>query len=301
MTEPDFNTSHDPLYAKVEQVSPLIRRITAKNANVFTFKGTGTYIVGTKSVAVIDPGPKDKKHIRALAKALKECEVSHILVTHTHRDHSPGARMLQKKTGGIICGFGPHPPESEDIEGDEEPGDREFLPDKFLAHGDFVVGQDWTIEALHTPGHISNHLCFVFREEQALFSGDHVMGWSTSIIPPPNGSLEDYLDSLRLLLDRDEVIYWPTHGAGISNPQDYVKQLLEHREKRSQQILECISGGPKTIPEIVSIIYADYPKELHKPAGRSVLAHLIYLEQQLMAGSDTTLEPEPKYFLPGQG
>ena len=300
-----FNTNHSPPYDKAEQVSPLVRRITAKNPGKFTFKGTGTYIVGDESVAVIDPGPDDIQHISNLAAELKGKRLTHILVTHTHRDHSPAAAALQAEAGGIICGFGPHPKETELLDtsgaGDikktnspdsassdtlEESGDLNFMPEKFLGHQEILVGKGWTFECLYTPGHISNHLCFVLYEEKTIFTGDHIMGWSTSIIPPPAGNLEDYLESLKLLINRTEDTYLPTHGPAIKNGRAYAKSLLEHRENRNTQILDCVKKGAATIPEVVKIIYKDYPEELHKPAERSVWAHLIYLHKNREVGCD---------------
>lgn len=303
----EFSTQHDVEYGVTEQVSPLIKRITANNPGKFTFKGTGTYIVGRDSVAVIDPGPDNNAHIDALSKELEGKEVTHILITHTHRDHCPAVPALKERVGGLVCGFGPHPKEDappieksqskekdEDANEDsEESGDLNFMPEKFLGNGDTLIGKDWTIESLYTPGHISNHLCFAFHEEKAIFTGDHIMGWSTTIIPPPDGNLEDYFLSLELLAGRDEEIYYPTHGGAITNPKEFVKELIEHRKNRNNQILDCLQTADNkemTIPEIVSIIYKDYPEELHKPAQKSVLAHLIYLQQKKLI----TCEGQPR-------
>lgn len=295
---PEFSTDHQPEYGVAEQVSPLIKRVTANNPGKFTFKGTGTYIVGTNPVAVIDPGPKDDSHIDALCSELEGVVVSHILVTHTHTDHSPAALVLKKNTGGVLCGFGPHPQyesqeaiikdtktkntktKSDAEEDEEESGDISFIPERFLANGEIIVGNGWTMESIYTPGHISNHLCYAFNEEKAIFTGDHIMGWSTTIIPPPNGNLEDYFDSLRLLTQRSEETYWPTHGGPIKNPKRFVEDLIAHREQRNSEIIGCLQGTDKdkmSIPEIVSHIYKDYPEELHKPAARTILAHMIYL------------------------
>ncbi len=308
-----FNTDHHPKYRKAEQVSPLIKRITARNKSSFTFTGTGTYIVGQNSVAVIDPGPYKRLHVNAIWKEVKNKEVSHILITHTHPDHSPATKLLMKRLkkatqkagkelATIVCGFGPHPalPESkkesrgnenenrgnkkEQKKNQEESGDLDFMPDKFLTDGEVIQGNGWTIEAIHTPGHISNHLCFALKEESAIFTGDHIMGWSTSIIPPPDGSLLDYFNSCKKLLERKEikagnenVIYYPTHGAPISNPKTFTQELVKHREMRNEQIIDCLKSGQMTIEEMVAIIYVEHPKRLHKAAARSVLAHMIYL------------------------
>lgn len=306
---PEFSTDHNPKYHIAEQVSPLIKRITAKNPNKFTFKGTGTYIVGKNPVAVIDPGPKDDSHIEALCSELKDVEVSHILITHTHSDHSPAASTLKEKVGGTLCGFGPHPAnDSGQIkkgktgEDEEESGDLDFLPERFLGHGEIVVGNNWTMECLYTPGHISNHLCFAFQEENAIFTGDHIMGWSTTVLPPPDGNLEDYFESLKLLTKRGETTYWPTHGGPIKNPQEYINSLIAHREERNVQILDCLKTDDNktrkvSIPEIVKVIYKDYPEELHKPAAKTILAHMIYLVQRKQVVCEEQPNPDSKFWI----
>lgn len=273
-------------YAQVSGLSPLVRRVIAQNPSAFTFHGTGTYIIGHgENVAVIDPGPDDPAHIEALLRNLDGETVSHILITHTHRDHSPGAALLQARTGAPTYGFGPHPP-AQVVGGVvvEEGGDHDFTPDHILTEGDVVRGGGWTITALHTPGHISNHLCFALHEEKALFSGDHVMGWSTTVISPPDGNMTDYYTSLDKLLPRDDVRYYPTHGAPIDalstghSPQHFVRELIKHRQAREVQILDCLTkNGPQTIPQMVVVMYAEVPKYLHPAAARSVLAHLIHM------------------------
>ena len=304
---PDFSTDHHPKYGVAEQVSPLIKRITCNNADKFTFKGTGTYIIGTKSVAVIDPGPLDTDHIDALCLELEGTEVSHILITHTHNDHSPASKILKERVGGVLCGFGPHPKDNsvkDNTNGSstnsEESGDVDFMPDQFLSHKEIINGDGWTIESLHTPGHISNHLCFALKEENSMFTGDHIMGWSTTIIPPPNGNLEDYFNSLKLLLERDETTYWPTHGGPINNPIKFVQELIAHRENRNIQIIDCLKNTRKKklpISKIVKNVYKGYPKELRKPAARSVLAHLIYLNQKNLVNCDETPQADSKFWI----
>lgn len=268
----------DFAYGRVDRLSPLIRRVIAPNPGPFTFHGTGTYIVGNGEVAVIDPGPDLPAHLDALAAALRGERVSHILITHTHRDHSPAARALQALTGAPTLGFGPHP-----VSGDgrqvEEGGDLDFRPDIVVGDGDVMAGAGFTFEALHTPGHISNHLCFALREERALFSGDHVMGWSTSVISPPDGNMRDYFASLARLLERTDRLYYPTHGAPIPEPQAFVRAYIAHREERERQIAACLSEGPRTIPAMVEIMYREVPRNLHGAAGRSVLAHLIHMRE----------------------
>jgi glyoxylase-like metal-dependent hydrolase (beta-lactamase superfamily II) len=272
-------------YGTVSGLSPLVRRVIAKNPSAFTFHGTGTYIIGHKdSVAVIDPGPDDPAHVEALLDSLAGESVSHILVTHTHRDHSPGAALLKARTGAPTYAFGPHP-QPQGGPAVEEGGDHDFMPDHLLQDGDVLQGKGWTVSALHTPGHISNHLCFGLHEEKALFSGDHVMGWSTTVISPPDGSMTDYYASLNRLLPRDDVRYYPTHGAPIDalstghSPQHFVRELIGHRAAREAQIMECLKAGPQTIPQMVGAMYADVPKYLHPAAARSVLAHLLHMVQ----------------------
>ncbi len=272
----------DFAYGHVAEISPLVRRVVAKNPSAFTFHGTGTYIIGRGQVAVIDPGPDDPAHIEALLAGLAGETVSHILITHTHRDHSPGAALLQQRTGAPTYAFGPHPVPRGGL-AVEEGGDHDFRPDFLLADGENVAGAGWTMTALHTPGHISNHLCFALEEEAALFSGDHVMGWSTTVISPPDGNMTDYYASLTKLLPRSERVYYPTHGAAINAsttgiaPQEFVQRLIRHREAREAQILACLAAGPQSIPAMVENMYAEVPRYLHGAAGRSVLAHLIHM------------------------
>ena len=286
-----YDTDHSPAYGEAVQVAPLVQRVTAPNPSPFTFTGSGTYIVGRRRVAVIDPGPDDAGHVAALLRALAGRTVTHICVTHTHSDHSPASRPLAAATGAPILGFGPHPPaDAADTAAPagEEPGDWDFVPDAALAHGDVVAGDGWTLECLHTPGHISNHLCFALAEERAVLTGDHVMGWSSTIIPPPDGNLGDYLRSLEVLIGRGErdQVYWPTHGPPIAAPLQYARALLAHRHRRTEQILACLRDGPATIPALVARMYTDTPAVLHPAAERSVLAHLIHLTEQGRVGAE---------------
>ena len=264
-------------YGRADSVAPLVRRVIARNPSAFTFHGTGTYIVGRGRVAVIDPGPDIPEHVDALRKALAGETVTHILITHTHRDHSPAAAELKALTGAPTLGFGPHPtrPGSEEV---EEGGDRLFVPDRRMTEGDVVAGPGWTIDAIHTPGHISNHLCFGLREAKALFSGDHVMGWSTTVVSPPDGNMTHYMASLNKLLARDDQVYYPTHGPPVPAPHGLVRAYIEHRREREEQILAGLRAGLTTIPALVARIYSDVPRHLHGAAGRSVLAHLIDLK-----------------------
>lgn len=288
----EFDRDFAVEYGRVEQVSPLIRRVVAENPGRFTFTGTGTFIVGHHTVAVIDPGPLIPAHVDALLRAVEGETVSHIFITHTHGDHSPAAQPLKEATGAKTYGFGPHPladiearhPESADSQPTvpiEERSDLAFVPDVVMADGDIVHGgtefEPWTIEALHTPGHISNHLCFALPQEKALFTGDHVMGWSTSVIPSPDGNLGHYLHNLARLLERDDEVYWPTHGPPIREPHPFVRGLIAHREERSRQIVERLALGDETIDQIVPVLYAEVDPKLHPAAARSVLAHLVHL------------------------
>ena len=282
-----FDRDFAPTHGVVDQLSPLVRRVVAPNPGRFTFTGTGTYLVGRGRVAVIDPGPALPDHLAALERALDGETVTHLLVTHTHGDHSPACRALQAATGAPTYGFGPHPeadrrpPQgSEDDTPQEERADLDFVPDVVVGEGDVIAGDGVTFDVLHTPGHISNHLCFALREEQTLFTGDHVMGWSTTVIPAPDGNLGHYLHHLRRLLDRDDVRYLPTHGRPIDDPRPFVAGLVAHREERTRQILERLAAGDERIDQIVPVLYADVDAALHPAAGRSVLAHLVHLRDE---------------------
>ena len=266
-------------YGEMHDASPSVRRVVARNPSRFTYFGTGTYIVGRGEVAVIDPGPNLPDHIESILKGLAGESISHILVTHHHSDHSPASRPLQKICGAPVYGLPAAEFAAAAQPGDpaEEGSDRRFSPDVRIAHGDLIEGTDWTIECVHTPGHTSNHVCYRYREEKALFSGDHVMGWSTSVIIPPDGSMSDYLRSLKLLLDASDEIYYPTHGAPIRNPKALVGRLIEHRMAREAQIVECLRSGLKTVREMVPVVYRSTDPALHGAAARSLLATVIKL------------------------
>jgi len=262
-------------YGKLETISPLIRRMVARNPSPFTLHGTGTYVVGHGRVAVIDPGPALQEHIDALLHALRGESIEHILVTHTHLDHSPASAAVKQAAGAPTHGYGPHAASVGPAV--EEGGDRAFVPDRVLRDADTVSGPGWHLTAVHTPGHTSNHLCFALAEERVLFSGDHVMGWSTSVIAPPDGNMRDYLRSLGKLLERDDAVYWPTHGPAITDPRPFVRAFIEHRHEREAAILHRLAEGDTEIPAMVRAIYVGLPPVLHGAAGRSVLAHLIEL------------------------
>jgi glyoxylase-like metal-dependent hydrolase (beta-lactamase superfamily II) len=288
-TEIPFRRDFDFEYVRADRLSPLIRRVVARNPSPFTFKGTGTYIIGQGKVAVIDPGPDLADHVAAQLQAVAGETVTHILVTHTHLDHSPAAAALKRATGAKTYAFGPHGSRraAEGFGGvTEEGGDRDFVPDVELREGDVAEGPGWRLEAVETPGHTSNHLCFALPEERTLFTGDHVMGWSTSVIAPPDGDMAAYMRSLDKLLKRDDALYWPTHGPSITAPKPHVEAFIAHRHERSDAILKALAAGDETIPAIVARVYAGLDPRLTAAAGRSVLAHLIELVETEKVESD---------------
>jgi glyoxylase-like metal-dependent hydrolase (beta-lactamase superfamily II) len=264
-------------YGRLEPVAPDVRRIVARNPSPFTFRGTGTYVIGSGDVAVIDPGPDLAEHVDSLLAGLRGERVTHILITHTHRDHSPAAAALKAATGAVTFGFGPHAGGVRGEPGVEEGGDWDFVPDVAVHDGDRIAGQAWRCEAVHTPGHTSNHVCFALEDSGILFSGDHVMGWSTSVISPPDGDMADYMASLDKLLGRSDTVYWPTHGPAITEPHRHVRAFIAHRRERAAGILECLAAGADRIDAIVERLYIGLQPGLRRAAGRSVQAHLIDL------------------------
>lgn len=281
MSHIDFVPRIDDVpYGIVAQVSPLIRRVIAENPSKYTYRGTGTYIVGHGRVAVIDPGPVMDSHRNAIQDALIGEQVQAILVTHCHSDHSPLAHWLHEQTGAATFAIGPHRDSAFDELDDvrDEAIDHDFVPTQAVGDGDVIVDTgEFMLTAVSTPGHTSNHMCIALAQERALFSGDHVMGWSTTVVSPPDGDMRDYIDSLRKVQRREDGILWPTHGGPVTNPKAYLTQYLQHRLDREAQILQCLGDSVKTVTEIVTILYADVRIELHKAAGRSVLSHLIKL------------------------
>jgi glyoxylase-like metal-dependent hydrolase (beta-lactamase superfamily II) len=272
-------------YGRCDQVSPLIRRVTANNPGPFTYKGTGTYIVGRGEVAVIDPGPDMAEHLEAIHAAIPGERVSHILVTHHHLDHSPLAKPLSQRTGAKVWGRAVAGPIVEDAVKLEAGYDR-FTPDIPLSGGEVIEGDGWTFEAIHTPGHTSNHICYVLREENALFSGDHIMGWSTTVVTPPDGNMGDYLRSLERIRERGFSTLWPTHGPPIREVEPFIDAYAAHRRDRERQILDRLAAGDTRIKIMVPTMYAAVDPRLYPSAAHSVLAHMIELVKSGRVSSD---------------
>jgi glyoxylase-like metal-dependent hydrolase (beta-lactamase superfamily II) len=264
---------------RVERLGPRVRRILAPNPSPFTYTGTQTYLVGEGEVAVIDPGPDLAGHVEALVAALAGERVAAILCTHTHRDHSPASRPLQAATGAPIVGCAPLSLDDAGPRADES-FDAAYRPDRVLGDGEQVAADGWRLEAVATPGHTSNHLCVALAEEAVLFTGDHVMGWSTTVVAPPDGDMADYMASLDRLLQRDDRVYYPAHGPAVTDPHAHVRRLIDHRRMRERQILDHLGRGEGRIPAMVADMYADIDPRLFPAAGRSVLAHLVELERQ---------------------
>lgn len=280
----------------MQRVAPMIRRIVARNPSPFTWHGTGTYVIGEGNVAVVDPGPDLAEHVDALLQALDGETVTHLLVTHTHRDHSPACRAVQAVTGASTYGFGPHGSGRIDAGVQVEEGaDNDFDPDVRVADGDVVGGDGWSVECVHTPGHTSNHMCYQLREHKALFSGDHVMGWSTTIISPPDGDVASYIVSLERLLERDDACYWPTHGPCIRDPKPLVRALVDHRLERADEIRACLADGIERIADMVPIMYSEIPESMYPAAARSVFSTLIYLMERGEVSCEGTLEASARF------
>ena len=269
---------------KAMQLEPLVRRVLAPNPSPYTFTGTQTYIVGLgDGCAVIDPGPDEKEHLLALDAAIGEEHVCAIMCTHTHRDHSPAAKTLAARTGAAIVGCAPLVIDSN-LPRSDEAFDPTYEPDRVMEDGERMTGPGWTLTAVATPGHVSNHLCFALEESGALFTGDHVMGWSTSVISPPDGDMTAYMRSMQRLLERDDIVYYPAHGEPIENPQRLVRGMMGHRKQREGQIMRFLErNGDSAIPDMVAEMYKGVDPRLYGAAGRSVLAHLIDLNGRGMA------------------
>jgi len=283
-------------YGQVDQVSPLIRRVVAKNPGPFTFTGTGVYIIGRGEVAVIDPGPDMADHMDALLAATAGETVTAILTTHTHADHSPLARPLAQRTGATI--YGRAAPGADEAEVRlEEAHDDAFRPDVTVTDGQVISGPGWTLEAIATPGHASNHVCYALREENALFSGDHIMGWSTTVVSPPDGDMGAYYASLDKVAARGFATLWPTHGPPVTEAAPFIAAYKAHRLDRERQIIEQLKAGRGRIKEMVPVMYAAVDKSLHPAAAHSVLAHMVHLTRQGAVKTDGEPGPDSVYRL----
>ena len=264
-----------------EQLEPLVRRVLAPNASPFTYTGTQTYLVGSdEGLAVIDPGPADDEHLAALQKAIGEARVSAIMCTHTHRDHSPAAAPLAAITGAPVVGCAPLHIHS-DAPRVDAPFDQSYTPGRVMEHGEAMTGPGWTLTAVATPGHTSNHLCFALEQSGAVFTGDHVMGWSTSVVVPPDGDMADYMASLHHLYEREQDrIYYPAHGPAVEKPRQLVRGMIGHRRQRERQIMRLLREEARSIPALVPVMYKGVDEKLWPAAGQSVLAHLLDLERR---------------------
>ena len=264
-------------YGVCDQVSPMIRRVVARNPGPFTFTGTGTYIIGQGQVAVIDPGPDMDEHLEAILAATAGETITHILVTHHHLDHSPLSKPLQARTGATIYGCAVRGlPTQSDVR--MEAGDDDnFTPDVDVCKGGVIEGAGWTLEAIPTPGHTSNHICYALRQENVVFSGDHIMGWSTTVISPPDGDMGDYFASLELIKARGFATLWPTHGPPVREVGSFVQAYIDHRKAREAQIIGALAQGCTRIKAMVPVLYKDVDPRLHPAAAHSVLAHMIQL------------------------
>jgi len=274
MSAIQFNHEFEFRYGVIERLSPLVRRVVARNPGPFTGPGTSTFIVGNREVAVIDPGPASRAHIDVIVSGLAAEKVTHIIATHTHADHSPGCRLLQESTGAPTYGFGPH------ATVESSGADFDFIPDHGLGDGDAVVGLDWHLRAVHTPGHCANHICLALPEESTLFCGDQLMAWATTAVLPPDGDVGDYLASLEKLQHRPETHYRPTHGAAIANPRAYIKQVIAHRLARVEQVFESVAAGDRDIKAMRARIYPGLDARLHNAAEQSIQGSLEFLVKQ---------------------
>lgn len=292
-----FDRSFEGAPGELVRLSPLVRRMVAGNPGPMTFTGTCTYVVGTGQVAVIDPGPDKEDHIAALLEALRGETITSILVTHTHKDHSPGARALKAATGAKICGCAPCPVSPDGNHGVtlrlDAANDHDHAPDVVMRDDDRIEGSNYALVCVETPGHTKNHRAFALPQENALFSGDHVMAWSTSIVAPPDGTIRDYMASLEKLRMRDDNIYWPGHGGPVKNPRRFVGALAQHRRTREKSILAHVKNGDTTIETIVAHVYHGLDPRLRKAAALSVLAHLEALIDQGLVVSEGLARGRP--------
>jgi glyoxylase-like metal-dependent hydrolase (beta-lactamase superfamily II) len=290
-----FKTSMIFAYGEPRELAPGVVRIVANNPNHFTFKGTNTYLLGRGDPALIDPGPDDPAHLEAILKAIGPRRLTHILITHTHRDHTDGMPALIAATGAKTVGYGRRAP----IRGSKRTSpsggeyvDRDFIPDIPLVDGQRLEGDGWAVTAVHTPGHAPDHLCFAVEGTSVLFSGDHVMGWNTSVVAPPEGNMAAYIRSLERLTERRDGVYFPGHGGQVEEPQRLVKAYLLHRRMREQAILDCIRKGGHTVRTIVAVIYRDLDPKLINAASLSVLAHVEHLIERGLVRCDSPLSAD---------
>jgi len=290
MADPAFDLEFQPAYGTAVKVAENVQRLTVNNPSAFTFHGTNSYIVGGHSVAVIDPGPEDEAHFQALMRALEGREVTHIFVSHTHRDHSPLAKRLKAATGAVTVAEGPHRAARPLHEGERNPfaesADSEFVPDLALGDNESVTGDNWALTALHTPGHTANHAAFALDRDGIVFSADHVMAWATTIVAPPDGAMSDYMASLDRLLERDDRLFLPGHGGPVNDPAAFMRGLRTHRRMREKAVLTRIKAGDRTIAEMVKVIYRSTDPRLHGAAALSVLAHIEDLIEKGLVETD---------------
>jgi glyoxylase-like metal-dependent hydrolase (beta-lactamase superfamily II) len=290
----DFDFKH----GRCDQLSPLIRRVIAANAGAFTYTGTGVYIIGQGDIAIIDPGPVLDGHIQALEEAIGDENVTHIFVTHHHLDHSPLAHPLAKKYGCKVYAISPSDQATDTGGVRVEAGDDiNFKADVEITDLDIFKRPGWTLQALHTPGHTSNHVCYALLEENTLFCGDHIMGWSTSIVSPPDGSMGDYITQLKRIQDMKFDTLWPTHGPAIQDATTFIQAYIDHRDAREAQVLAYLKQGPSNIRDMVANLYANVDARLHPAAAHSILAQLIYLIEKNMISCDGKPELNKTYKL----
>src|SRR5271165_4238537 len=295
-SEPDlFADGRQAPPRALTRLSPLVRRLVAPNGSPFTFNGTCTYIVGDGAVAAIDPGPHDPSHLAAILAATAGERIETILITHTHRDHSVGANALKEATGARIVGAAPFAPRGDGTGGLDSAHDRDYRPDAVLADGEQFHGSGFTIQAIATPGHCANHLCLALIDENALFSGDHVMAWSTSVVAPPDGSMGAYMASLDKVRARDERIYWPGHGGPVVEPRRYVRAIAHHRRQREASILAALAHGAETIPDLVARVYVGLDPSLARAAGLSTLAQLEDLRERGQVVAEAPVAGEARF------
>ena len=299
------NSSFDPISGISEEIYPKLRRIIAPNSSPMTFWGTNTYLLGTRELAIIDPGPAIQSHFDAIMGSINKTQsITHILITHSHIDHSPLAKQLSEATSAPILAFGESSAGKsaimanlKNLEGGEGI-DYDFYPDVTLSDNQIIKNKEWCIKSLHTPGHMGNHLCFSWEGERILFSGDLVMGWATSMVSPPDGDLTDFMNSIKKLQHRtQDKLFFPGHGAPVNNPTQRLTELYTHRKKREEEIILALREGLQTVPDITELIYAGLDKRLINAAKRNVLAHLIDLTSRELCSVDTMITAKTRFIL----